>query len=155
ATGALHAEVRLRFTGQLGAEERRRHRGLDMVAYRNRIERWVASGVTGAVVEDVTAGDEADGAFSLHVSFHSRAGAQRIQDGLLAFRPALLARFGAQQFTSATRRLPIVFGGSRWTDTVTVHLPEHFGAEDLGAPFAAEEDFGACSARTDVNGSTL
>ena len=154
-TGALKADVRLSYSGQRAADARRTRREFGEEGYRGIVERWIAASVPGAIVESVEPQDDSAGDFRLRAVFRSRAGAQRIQDGLLAFRPALLTRPGDVVFTGATRRLPIVFPSGRWADTLTVRLPEHFAAEDLAAPFTVEEDFGRYEARTSVEGGML
>src|SRR5262249_27122832 len=130
---SLTASVRVRAVGQAAAAARSEFRHLTTSQYRALIERWVAQGASGSNISQVEPLDhDAEGCFELHVSFTVAHYAQlQEQNGLLLFKPAIVARRESLLLTESSRKHPVVLEPRAYTETVRVKLPVDFKMDEL------------------------
>jgi hypothetical protein len=119
-------------------------RHLSRSDYSTMIERWLSSGATAARIGKVeTADNAADGRFALDVEFAAPAYGQLMQNRLLVFKPAIVARLESLKLTAAKRKHPVVLNSTSYSETVTIKLPAGFNVDEMPDPVKLEASFGS------------
>lgn len=143
ADGSIVARVRERSLGQSAVNERRAFRGLSGSDYTKFVERWIARNASGATISKVEPADEsAEGRFALNVDFTATRYGQLMQERLLLFKPAIVARRESLSLTEASRKYPVVLESYAYTETVRVKLPAGFVVEELPDAVNMDASFG-------------
>lgn len=154
--GSITATVRDRALGQTAANFRRIYRGLSRPEFTSVIERWIAFGVNGAKITKLdTVDNPVLGGFSLDVEFTAFRYGQLMQDRLLMFRPAIIARDESVTLTEPKRSHPIVLEAEVVSETVRVKLPAGFEVDELPDPMKLDTSFGTFSATYEVKDGQL
>src|SRR5437763_2022887 len=144
ADGTITANVQEKSVGQSAVAERRGFRGLSRPDYLKLIERRIARGATGAAVSKVEPADNpVEGKFALQVEFTAPRYAQLMQDRLLIFKPAILARRETLALTPGMRKQPVVLHPNAYTETVRVKLPAGFEVDEMPDAVKMEAPFGS------------
>ena len=157
ADGSLTATLRLRSVGQSAADARRMFKGLAPADYTRVVERWVSRGAAGARFSKIEPADaHAEGRFALDVEFTASAYAQSMQDRLLVFNPAVLARGSSVALSgAATRKYPVVLESNAFTETVRFKLPAGFAVDEVPDPVKIDSEFGSYTASYEVKDGQL
>jgi len=156
ADGSLTATLRERREGQSAAEARRMFKGLAPSDFTRIIERWVSGGATGAKFSKIEPADaQAEGRFALDVEFTASAYGQSMQDRLLVFNPAVLARGGSVSISGATRKHPVVLESQAFAETVRFKLPDGFAVDEMPEAVRVDSDFGSYTASYEVKDGQL
>lgn len=157
ADGSLTASLRERREGQSAVDARRMFKGLAPSDYTRVIERWVSRGATGAKFSKIEPTDaHAEGRFALDVEFTAAAYAQSMQDRLLVFNPAVLARASTVQLSGAqTRKYPLVLESNAFTETVRFKLPAGFDVDEVPDPVKIDSEFGSYAASYEIKDGQL
>ena len=66
-----------------------------------------------------------------------------MQDRLLVFKPAVVARREALSLTEPTRKYPVVLDSHAFTETVRMKLPAGFEVDELPDPVKLDTAFGS------------
>lgn len=158
------AEVTLDSNGSITASVKDRASGQEAVLLRSvfnlrsrpdfvkAVERWIsASGTTGAKLGKVEPVDSrAEGRFAMDVEFTAAAYAQLMQDRLLVFRPAVVARADSVRLVEPKRTHPVVLGSEAFDETVRFKLPEGFVVDEMPDAVKINSDFGTYTASYEV-----
>ncbi|MCA1620047.1 MAG: DUF3857 and transglutaminase domain-containing protein [Acidobacteria bacterium] len=157
ADGSLTATLRLRSVGQSAADARRMFKGLAPADYTRVVERWVSRGAAGARFSKIEPADaHAEGRFALDVEFTAAAYAQSMQNRLLVFNPAVLARGSSVQLSgAATRKYPVVLESNAFSETVRFKLPAGFDVDEVPDPVKIDSEFGSYTASYEVKDGQL
>lgn len=156
ADGSITASIRERAVGQSAVRYRREFRGLSRPEYVKRIEGWVTSGAVASKVTRVEPADDAvAGRFGLEVDFSAVAYGQVMQERLLVFKPAVVARREFLSFTEATRKYPLVLTSSALSETIRIKLPAGFDVDELPDAVKLETPFGYYKTSYEVKGAEL
>lgn len=154
--GAITANLKERSIGQAAVYERRAFRKLSNSDYQGMIENWVTRGATAARVSKLLPVDDTDGGrFDLDVDFTAASYAQSMQNRLLVFKPAIVARRDSVFLTEPTRKHPVVLDSYAFTETVKVKLPAGFDVDELPDAVKLEAPFGSYKTSYEVKGSEL
>ncbi len=141
--GSITASVRERAAGQAAVAFRREFRHFSRPEFTKRVERWVTSGASGASVSKIEPLDSsADGRFALNVEFSASSYAQLMQQRLLVFKPAIVARRESLFLTGGARKHPVVLQSNAYTETVRVKLPTGFEVDEMPDPLKLDAPFG-------------
>jgi hypothetical protein len=141
--GSVTSKMREQAFGQSAASMRYRMRARGKDEYVKVIERWVASGASGAKVTKVEPADAFDeDRFDLRLEFAAERYAQLMQGRLLVFRAAMLPRRGELVFTETKRQNPVVMHASSFEETVKVKLPAGFKVDEIPDGGKVETAFG-------------
>jgi hypothetical protein len=130
-------------SGQAGAHERRVWCDHPHADYVTLIEKWLAAGISGAKAERVEARDDEQGSFRLEVELSAERYGQTMQGRLLIFKPALVARREGVLLTDSRRTLPVVLGGSAYSESARIKLPPGFVVDELPSPVKVVAPFGS------------
>jgi transglutaminase-like putative cysteine protease len=156
ADGSLTAALRESVVGQSAANFRREFRRLTRPEYAGMIQEWVTRGATGAKVTKIEPADaHADGRFSLDVEFAVNNYGQLMQDRLLVFKPAVVARRDSLALTNAARKHPVVLESAAYTETIRVRLPAGFEVDEMPDPVKLDAPFGSYSTTYEVRDGQL
>jgi hypothetical protein len=154
--GSISAQIRQRASGQVAADARHEHETLSGSRYRQRIERWLARGATGASLTRIVPADGPDrGIFTLDIELSAPAYAQSMGEHSLILRPALVPARGLRLPKQPSRRLPVVLSAEDFTEQVLVELPEGFEVDELPTPARLETPFGRFHAEMRVHQGRL
>ena len=155
--GSITATLRERSVGQSAVMERRAFRHLSRADYVRLIESWITSGASGAQVSKVSPADASsdNGLFALDVEFSAPNYAQSMQSRLLVFKPAIVSRNEALQFTQAARVHPVVLRPRAFTEAVRIKLPVGFEVDELPDPLKLETAFGTYQTTYEVKDGEL
>ena len=154
--GALTATIREDANGQWGAGYRSEFRAYSRADYIKTIEGWVTSGATAARVSKVEPRDDvAAGHFNLNVEFSAPGYGQLMQNRLLIFKPAVVARREALTLTEPKRKYPVVLDSNAFSETVRVKLPAGFAVDELPDAVKLDTAFGSYATNYEVKGSEL
>ncbi|HEX5732740.1 MAG TPA: DUF3857 domain-containing protein [Blastocatellia bacterium] len=149
--GSITAKVREQSVGRAAAVERRLYRELSRPEYVKMIEKWITRSVTGATVSKVEpVDDSAAGRFTLNVEFKAPSYGQILQNRLLIFKPAIVARQESLTLTEPTRAHPVVLNQRAFTEAVKVKLPSGFDVDELPDEVKLDTLFGAYSTAYEV-----
>jgi transglutaminase-like putative cysteine protease len=141
--GSIMASLHERSVGQSAVEERSLFRALSGPDYLKRIEKWIASGASGATISSLNPADGiAEGRFALDVDFKALHYGQVMQGRMLIFRPAIVSRRDSLLLTDGKRRHPVVLESNAYTETVKVRLPEGFEVDELPDAMKLDMPFG-------------
>lgn len=141
--GAITANLRERSIGQSAVASRHEFRSLARPEYNKLIEGWVTRGATGAKLSKVEPTDSsADGRFALDVDFTVSSYGQLMQQRLLVFKPAIVARRESLFLTKGTRTYPVVLDSHAYTETVRIKLPDGFEVDELPDALNLDTSFG-------------
>jgi len=133
--GLLNAVVHERATGQRAVDYRREFRNLSRPNYVQRVETRISRGATAAKLSKIEPTDRnTEGRFDLDLEFSATAYGQLMQERLLVFKPAVLARRESLFLTEAVRRHPIVLDAYAFAETVRMKLPAGFTVDELPDP---------------------
>ncbi|MDQ3819893.1 MAG: DUF3857 domain-containing protein [Acidobacteriota bacterium] len=154
--GSITATVREQAVGQRAADFRREFRKYSRDSYQKVIEGWVTHDVSGAKVSKVEPSDDkASGHFTLDVEFTANSYAQVMQDRLMVFKPAIVARRESLFLTAASRRSPVILAPNAYTETVRVKLPTGFDVDELPDPVKLNTSFGSYTTTYEVKDGQL
>jgi hypothetical protein len=154
--GSLTATLHERREGQSAANARRMFKGLAPSDFTRVIERWVSGGAAGAKFSKIEPTDaHAEGRFALDVEFTAAAYAQSMQNRLLVFNPAVLARGGSVYLPGATRKYPVVLESNAFAETVRFKLPAGFDVDEVPDAVKIDSDFGTYTASYEVREGQL
>ncbi|MFP5263988.1 MAG: DUF3857 domain-containing protein [Blastocatellia bacterium] len=141
--GSITASLHERSIGQSAVEERSLFRALSGPDYLKRIEKWIASGASGATISSLNPADGiAEGRFALDVDFKALYYGQLMQGRRLIFRPAIVSRRDSLLLTDGKRIHPIMLEPNAYTETVRVRLPEGFEVDELPDAMKLDMPFG-------------
>jgi hypothetical protein len=156
ADGSITAKVRERSLGQSAVSERRAFRRLSGSDYNKLVERWIARGATGARVSKIEPADEsAEGRFALNVDFTAVRYGQLIEERLLVFKPAIVARRQSLSLNEPARKHAVVLESHAYTETVSVKLPAGFVVDELPDAVKMDAPFGTYATTCKVENGQL
>jgi hypothetical protein len=154
--GVLTASVRENATGKWAVSYRAEFRNQARPAYVKTIERWVSSAATAAAVSRVDPKDNlAEGRFDLDIDFVAPSYGQVMQERLLVFKPAIVARRETLFLTDSKRKHPIVLGSRSFKETARIKLPAGWDVDELPNPVKLEAAFGSYQTTYDVKNGML
>jgi len=154
--GSLVATIREKANGQWAAGYRGELQRESRPEYVKRIEGWVTAGATAAKVTKVEPRDDsAAGRFDLDVDFIAPEYGQLMQQRLLVFKPAIVARRESLYLTEAKRKHPVVLRSTSYTETVRVKLPAGFAVDELPDAVKLDTAFGSYATSYDVKDGEL
>jgi len=154
--GLLNAVVHERATGQRAVDYRREFRNLSRPNYVQRVETRISRGATAAKLSKIEPTDRnTEGRFDLDLEFSATAYGQLMQERLLVFKPAVLARRESLFLTEAVRRHPIVLDAYAFAETVRMKLPAGFTVDELPDPLKIDGAFGSYQTTYEVKGNEL
>jgi hypothetical protein len=150
--GSIQATVRNRATGQAAVQFRRSFNWRSRPDFDKAIERWIARGTaTGARLSKIEPADNhAEGRFALDLEFAAPRYAQSMQDRLLVFKPAVVARGDSVRLVEPTRKHPVVLESEAFTETVRFKLPEGFAVDEIPESLKINSEFGTYAASYEV-----
>lgn len=155
AEGGLSVELQESSIGQAAVRERRLWRSQSRRDYATTIERWLAQDIPGVRSSRVEAADTPEGGFRLEVDFSADRYGQVMQNRLLAFRPALVARQDSFALRDSTRQHPVVLHERAAFTTARIQLPPGFAVDETPEPFSVEAPFGRYSLAIAVEADAL
>jgi hypothetical protein len=142
--GSISGSIHERAAGQSAARFRTEFRNRSKTEYGSMVERWLSSGATSARVSNIEATDHAaEGRFALDFDFTVPGYGQVMQDRLLVFKPAIVARLESLALTAALRKHPVVISARSYSETATVKLPAGFVVDELPDPVKLDTPFGS------------
>ena len=154
AEGGVQGKVVEHRTGEASGRLRARYKGLSPDLYRRTVERWITSGVRGAVVENLKTEDGAD-SIAWSAQFKAPRFAQSPQAKLMIFRAGVIQLLDFARFTEKTRKLPIVLGSDAVSEIASVKLPEGFQIDELPDPIKIDSPYGKIDASWKADGGTV
>jgi len=155
-SGSLTATIRERANGQWAAGYRGELRRESRPEYVKRIEGWVTAGATAARVSKVDAHDDSiAGRFDLDIDFVAPGYGQLMQDRLLVFKPAIVARRESLSLVQAKRMHPVVLHSNAYSETARVKLPAGFNVDELPDPLKLDTPFGSYATSYEVKDGQL
>ncbi|HEY3580635.1 MAG TPA: DUF3857 and transglutaminase domain-containing protein, partial [Pyrinomonadaceae bacterium] len=144
ADGAIAGTIQDLGSGQVAAEMRSEFRQLSKPEFTGMIERWLTTGATAARLNKIEPSDNAgEGKFTLNLEFSAAAYGQLMQDRLLVFKPAVVARRESLALTAPDRKHPVVLDAKAYSETVKVQLPSGFAVDEMPDPVKLETPFGS------------
>ena len=154
--GSLTASIRENATGKWAVNYRSEFRSESRPAYVKIIERWVTSGATAAAVSRVDPRDNStEGRFDLDIDFIAPAYGQVMQERLLVFKPAIVARRESLFLTEVKRKHPVVLDPRAFTETARIKLPAGWDLDELPNPVKLETAFGSYQTTYEVKNGVL
>jgi hypothetical protein len=135
--------------------ERRLWRSQPRPDYVASVERWLAQDIPGVRATRVEAGDSPGGGFRLDVDFSSDRYGQLMQDRLLVFKPAVVARQDFVSLPPGNRQHPVVLYERASHSTARIRLPRGFVVDETPAPVSLETPFGRYSMSVTAVGEEL
>jgi len=154
--GSLTASVHEKAKGQFAAAYRAELRSESRPQYVKRIEGWITSGASGARISKVEPHDDSvAGHFDLDIDFTALAYGQLMQDRLLIFKPAIMARRESLALTEAKRKHPIVIRSTAYSETVSVKLPSGFAVDEMPDRVKLNTSFGSYATTYEVKDGQL
>ena len=154
--GSLVATIREKANGQWAAGYRSEMQRESRPEYVKRIEGWVNAGATAARVTRVEPRDDrAAGRFDLDVEFTASGYGQLMQERLLVFKPAIVARRETLYLTDAKRKHPIVLTSNSYSETVRVKLPLGFAVDEMPDAVKLDTAFGSYATSYEVKDGVL
>ena len=154
--GSLSATIHEDANGQWASSYRREFRNESAGEYVKRIERWITSGATAAVVNKVEPLDgKPENHFELNVAFVAPRYGQVMQNRLLVFRPAIVSRRESLPLSDAQRKHPVVLTSSAYQETVRVKLPVGFDVDEMPDAVKLDAPFGSYTTTYEVKEGKL
>ncbi len=154
--GSLVASIREKANGQWAAGYRGELQRESRPEYVKRIEGWVTAGATAARVTKVEPRDDrAAGRFDLDVDFTAPEYGQLMQERLLVFKPAIVARRETLYLTDAKRKHPVVLTSNSYSETVRVKLPAGFAVDEMPDAVKLDTTFGSYATSYEVKDGEL
>ena len=154
--GSLVATIREKANGQWAAGYRGELQRESRPEYVKRIEGWVTAGATAARVTKVEPRDDrAAGRFDLDVEFTASGYGQLMQERLLVFKPAIVARRETLYLTEPKRKHPIVLTSNSYSETVRVKLPLGFAVDEMPDAVKLDTAFGSYTTSYEVKDGEL
>jgi len=154
--GSLVASIREKANGQWAAGYRGELQRESRPEYVKRIEGWVTAGATAARVTKVEPRDDrAAGRFDLDVDFTAPGYGQLMQERLLVFKPAIVARRETLYLTDAKRKHPVVLTSNSYSETVRVKLPAGFAVDEMPDAVKLDTTFGSYATSYEVKDGEL
>ena len=156
ADGSLTANIRESFMGTSAAGSRGEFRRGSKLDFQRIIEGWISRGATAAKVSNVEPRDnKAEGRFDLSVDFSVPGYGQLMQDRLLVFKPAIVARREALALTEPNRKYPVVLESHAFTETVRMKLPAGFEVDEMPDAVKLDTAFGSYKTSYEVKDGEL
>ena len=156
ADGSLTANIRESFLGTSAADSRGEFRRGSRLDFQKLIEGWISRGATAAKVTNLEPKDvKAEGRFDISVDFSAAGYGQLMQNRLLVFKPAIVARREELDFTHPKRKYPVVLGAHAFTETVRMKLPVGFEVDELPDAVKLETAFGSYKTSYEVKDGEL
>ena len=78
-----------------------------------------------------------------------------MQDRLLVFKPAVIARGDSVRLDGQTRKHPVVLESEAFSETVRFKLPAGFDVDEMPDPVKINSDFGSYTASYEVKDGQL
>jgi hypothetical protein len=154
--GSIIGTIKEKSQGQVAARFRGEFRSLSRQDYNSKIEHWLTAGATAARLAKAEPTDlESEGRFLLDIEFTAPAYGQLMQDRLLVFKPAVVARRESLSLTAGERKYPIVLRSNSYTETVRIKLPTGFDVDELPDPVKLRTSFGAYETSYEIKGDEL
>jgi transglutaminase-like putative cysteine protease len=156
ADGSITANIRESFLGTSAADSRNEFRRGSKLDFLKIVEGWISRGATAAKVSNLEPKDnQAQGRFDLSVDFSAPGYGQLMQDRLLVFKPAIVARREALALTEPKRKYPVVLGSNAFTETVRMKLPVGFEVDELPDAVKLDTAFGSYKTSYEVKNGEL
>jgi len=156
ADGSITANIRESFLGTSAADSRSEFRRGSKLDFLKIIEGWISRGATAAKVSNLEPKDnKAEGRFDLSVDFSAAGYGQLMQDRLLVFKPAIVARREAVSLTEPSRKHPVVLDSHAFTETVRMKLPVGFDVDELPDAVKLDTAFGSYKTSYEVKNGEL
>ena len=156
ANGAITGKIQENANGQVAASFRTQFRQLSKPEYNGMIERWLTAGATAARANKIEPSDSAgEGKFTLNVEFSATQYAQLMQDRLMVFKPAVVARRENLALTASARKHPVVLKATSYSETVKVQLPSGFAVDEVPDAVKLETPFGSYTTSYEVANGEL
>jgi hypothetical protein len=156
ADGSLAASIQEKANGRWAADYRSEFRRLSRPDYRKVIETWISTGATAAKINKVEPGDDVSaGRFNLGIDFEAPAYGQLMQDRLLVFKPAIVARRDWLALTAASRKTPVVLTSNAYSETVRLKLPAGFDVDEMPDALKLDTSFGSYTTSYEVKDGQL
>ncbi len=156
ADGSITASIHESFLGTSAADSRGEFRSGSRLDFLKIIEGWISRGATAAKVSNLEPKDgKAEGRFDLSVDFSAPGYGQLMQNRLLVFKPAIVARREALMFTEPKRKFPVVLSSHAFTETVRMKLPAGFAVDELPDAVKLNTAFGSYQTSYEVKDGEL
>jgi hypothetical protein len=156
ADGRISGLIKETAFGQTSAQFRREQRVMSADDYSKMIEGWLTNGATGAKAGKIDAKDSnSDSKFHLDVEFSAPRYGQLMQGRLLVFKPAIVGRRDSLRFTETTRKHPILFDSTAFSETVSFTLPIGFTVDEMPDALNMTTEFGKYSSSYAVKDNKL
>lgn len=156
ADGSVTATIRESFLGTSAADSRSEFRRGSKLDFLKIVEGWISRGATAAKVSNLEPKDDkAAGRFDLSVDFTATGYGQLMQDRLLVFKPAIVARREALTLTEPSRKYPVVLDSHAFTETVRMKLPAGFEVDELPDAVKLDTAFGSYKTSYEVKDGEL
>ncbi len=147
ADGSITATMHEQRVGQSAVWFRGALKGLSRSDFNQIVERWVTRTATGAKISKLEPSDQhAQGRFNIDVEFTADRYGQSLQNRLLVFKPAVVARGGTLYLSEPTRKHPVVLEAQAYMETVRFKLPAGFDVDEIPEGAKLESPFGTYSA---------
>ena len=156
ADGSLAATIQEKANGQWAADYRSEFRQLSRADYQKAIEGWIAAGAAAAKISKVATNDDPLGRhFNLDIDFVAPSYGQLMQDRLLVFKPAIVARRDALTLTATKRKHPVVLTSNAYSETVRLKLPAGFAVDEMPDAVKLDTSFGSYATNYEVKDGQL
>jgi transglutaminase-like putative cysteine protease len=154
--GSLSATIREDANGQWASSYRREFKSESTGDFAKRIQGWISSTATAAVVDKVEPVDtKAGNHFNLNVSFVAPRYAQLMQGRLLVFKPAIVSRRDSLPLSDSRRQQPVVLPSRAYQETVRVKLPAGFDIDEMPDAVKLDTPFGSYATTYEVKEGNL
>lgn len=156
ADGGISGLIKETAFGQTSASFRREVRVMSADDYNKMIEGWLTNGATGAKAGKINTKDNnIESKFNLDIEFSAPRYGQLMQGRLLVFKPAIVGRRDSLRFTEPTRKHPILFDSTSFSETVSFNLPVGFIVDEMPDALNMSTDFGKYSSSYAIKDNKL
>ena len=154
--GSINGKIKELSYGQTASRDRSALRQLSRSDFNRAIEGWLATGLGGIKVGQITPLDFLDeGRFSLDIDFTSSTYGQLMQGRLLVFKPALVSRQSYLALPNEKRARPVQLYARTFSETVRVTLPAGFVVDETPDPTNLDTAFGSYVAKYEVKNGQM
>lgn len=155
ADGGVSGTVKEERTGEASGRLRARYKGWPADVYKRTVERWISSGVRGAIVQNLKTEDHAE-SISWSAQFASPRFAQMPQEQrMIIFRAGVIQLLDVARFTEKTRKHPIVLSSDAVSESATVTIPDGYQVDELPDPIKLDSPYGRVEASWQSEGKTV
>jgi hypothetical protein len=154
--GTIGARMEESAIGQQAAAMRAESRLASRADFVKRIESWISQTVPGATVTNIDpVQKQGEDVFTLRAEFRGPRYAQLMNNRLMVFKPAIVARRTGFSFSEPSRKYPVVLRSQQATDVVRVKLPEGFKIDELPDAVKIDASFGQYVSHFEVTNGML